>query len=79
MTDAKPAHRKELEERQADLESRYTHLQRVVETLNEVVIEQAKQLDQLHRKFHQLTNQLEPLLQAGAEPRTLEEDKPPHY
>ncbi|MFO0902145.1 MAG: SlyX family protein [Pirellulales bacterium] len=68
-----------LQARLTEMESRYTHLQRLVETLNEVVIGQGKQLEIMDRNFRQLGNQLFPLLQSGAEPRSLEEDKPPHY
>lgn len=61
------------------LESRYAHLERVVETLNEVVIEQGKRLTLLERQVAMLTHQWQAVSESGPEPRSLEDDKPPHY
>lgn len=68
-----------LVERLTELESRYTHLQRVLEECNEVIVEQGRQIDQLQRRVGLFTRQLEALAEQGVEPRSLEEDKPPHY
>lgn len=70
-----------------DLVARLTHLevalahqQRDYETLNLVVTEQANQLDRLRRSVQRLTERLEALQTAAeAAPRSLEDDKPPHY
>lgn len=62
-----------------DVEAHYTHLEHVVETLNEVVIEQAQRIDALERKLAVLTGQLDTLATQDSEPRSLEDDKPPHY
>ena len=68
-----------LEARFSDLESRYTHVQRTVEEMNAVVIEQEKRIDTLERKVALLAGQLGSLAERETEPRTLEDDKPPHY
>ena len=62
-----------------ELESRYTHLEHVVEALNEVVIEQSRRLTALERKLAAVKLQVENLGPLGGEARTLEDDKPPHY
>ena len=68
-----------LNERSHDLETRYTHLQHTVEQLNEVVVEQAKKIDSLERKLAVLVRQFSSLADRDVEPRSLEDDKPPHY
>lgn len=62
-----------------ELEERYTHLQRTVEDLNEVVIDQGRKIDQLERHMALYARQLGALSERVPEPRTLEEDRPPHY
>jgi SlyX protein len=62
-----------------DLEIRYTHLQRTVEELNAVVISQDQRLEALERKVVLLAAQMGELAEREPEPRSLEEDKPPHY
>ena len=68
-----------LSDRNHELESRYTHLQRTVETLNEVVIEQGKKIDRLEQRVAELVKQLGTVMDREHEPRSLEEEKPPHY
>ncbi|MFO0820962.1 MAG: SlyX family protein [Pirellulales bacterium] len=68
-----------LDQRCERLESRYAHLERVVETLNEVVIEQGKRIALLERQVALLTHQWQAVAETGPEPRSLEDDKPPHY
>ena len=65
--------------RQLDLETRYTHLQRTVDELNEVMIDQGRKIDSLERKLALLARQLGTLAEREVEPRSLEDDKPPHY
>ncbi|WP_164101245.1 SlyX family protein [Candidatus Laterigemmans baculatus] len=72
---------RDLADRITHLEVALAHQQRDYETLNLVVTEQANQLDRLRRSVQRLAERLEGL-QAAAEtatPRTLEDDKPPHY
>lgn len=65
--------------RLTDLENRYTLLQRTVEDLDGVLVSQARQMESLERKLALLTTQLGALADRETEPRTLEDDKPPHY
>lgn len=65
--------------RLTDLEHRYTLLQRTVEDLDGVILVQARQIESLERKIAVLTTQLGTLADRDAEPRTLEDEKPPHY
>lgn len=65
--------------RVADLESRYTHLQRVVDELNEVLIAQSRRIDQLERRVSQFVADVSAFTEPPAEPRKLEDEKPPHY
>ena len=62
-----------------DLETRYTHLQRAVEELNAVVVSQDLRLEALERRIGLLAAQLGALAERDPEPRTLEDEKPPHY
>lgn len=65
--------------RNQELESRYLHLQRTVDDLNEVVIAQGRTIDLLERKLEALVRQFGSLSERHAELRSLEEDRPPHY
>lgn len=65
--------------RNRELESRYTHLQRTVEELSGVVVDQGRKIDSLERKLEAFARQLGVLADRDQEPRTLEDDKPPHY
>lgn len=69
----------QLAARLTELEHRYTLLQRTVEDLDGVLVSQARQIESLERKIAHLTNQLGALANRDDEPRTLEDDKPPHY
>lgn len=74
------AHEKDLAARITHLEVALAHQQRDYETLNLVVIEQANQMDRIRRSLQRLTERLEALRTAPeTAPRTLEDDKPPHY
>lgn len=74
------ADERDLVARVTHLEVALAHQQRDYETLNLVVTEQANQIDRLSRSLRRLTERIE-ALQAAAEaaPRTLEDEKPPHY
>ena len=65
--------------RLTDLETRYTHLQRTVEELNAVIVSQDQRLEALERKIVLLATQLGALAEREPEPRSLEDEKPPHY
>ena len=69
-----------MEERMTTLESSLAHHQHEYETLNQVVIEQAAQIDKLHlqlAKFESIIRNL--AQQMPEEPRDLSAERPPHY
>lgn len=70
----------DLEARVQRLETALAHHQRDYDALNDVVTKQASELDRLRATLRRMTERIE-ALQAAAEtaPRTLEDDKPPHY
>jgi uncharacterized coiled-coil protein SlyX len=70
------------EPRIANLEIAFAHHQRDYDTLNSVVTEYANQIDALKRTVQRLTERLaslEALTSQTGPPRTLEDDRPPHY
>jgi len=67
-----------LADRVLELEMLVTHLQRDLETLNSVVLDQQKQLDALRQLISKLDNRVTGLGE-GDEPRDLREERPPHY
>ena len=74
MSDAK-AH-----ERINDLEAKLMYLQKDIEALNETVIENTLRLERLKVSVDRLTHRLESQVAAAEEePRSLEDEKPPHY
>lgn len=69
----------QLQARTHELESRYTYLQRTMEALNEVVIEQGRKIDRLERHLAAFTKQFGSLTEREHERRSPEDEKPPHY
>jgi uncharacterized coiled-coil protein SlyX len=79
MAPVDPSHLDRLTVRVTDLEVLFMHLQRSVQDLDKVILDQQKQLNSLRAQLSRLLLQLEQLADSGAEPRRLEEEKPPHY
>jgi SlyX protein len=67
------------EQRITDLEMELAHVQRLYEQLNEVVTQQARERDQLERRFQQLLGQFKELKEKQAEAFDPLDEKPPHY
>ena len=71
---------KDHQERMTELEIQLAHVQRLYEQLNEVVTEQARRIDLLERRCHQLQTQYKELKErqpeSGLDPL---DEKPPHY
>ena len=65
-------------ERLIELETRFLHLERLVDELNQVIIRQASQLDQLQRASDELVDQARSARAAG-KPDGSDEPPPPHY
>ena len=67
-------------ERINDLESKLMYLQKDLEALNETVLENTLRLEKLKIAVDRLTHRLESQVAASEEePRSLEDEKPPHY
>ena len=62
-----------------DLEMELAHVQRLYEQLNEVVTQQARERDQLERRFQQLLGQFKELKEKQAETFDPLDEKLPHY
>ncbi|MBI3462137.1 MAG: SlyX family protein [Planctomycetes bacterium] len=65
--------------RVTDLEELFTHLQRQVQDLDQVVLRQQKQIEKLQAELRRLSIQLAALSEPPPEPRSLEDERPPHY
>ena len=65
--------------RVTDLEELFTHLQRQVQDLDQVVLRQQKQVERLQAELRRLSLQLATLSEPPPEPRSLEDERPPHY
>jgi len=69
----------QLSDRITALEELFTHLQRTVADLDQVIIEQQKTIDVLRLEIERQALTISQLSSALTEPRTIEDDKPPHY
>ncbi len=67
------------ESRLTELETLFTHMQRTIQDLDQVVVEQARRIDLLEREMRLLTSDLRTLRDASREPRRPEDEVPPHY
>ncbi len=68
------------EERLSKLESLLTFMQRTIDDLNQVVLEQAKRMDVQDKEMARLRASLETLIGSIVEaPRRPEDERPPHY
>ena len=56
-----------------------SHMQRDVEQMHEVMIAQQQELELLRREIQRLDGLLDGLDSPDDAPRTLEDDRPPHY
>lgn len=65
----------ELEKRLEVLETRITFQEDFIESLNRVVADQARLLDQMATRYSKLTEQVEELLEEGGDA----DQPPPHY
>jgi SlyX protein len=65
--------------RVTNLEELFTHLQRQLQDLDQVVLQQQKQIEKLQAELRRLSLQLALLREPPPEPRSLEDERPPHY
>ena len=67
------------DERHVDLETKLGFLERTVESLNEVIVEQARSIDRLELKLTNLEGRFASQGDPGQASSDLQADKPPHY
>ncbi len=67
------------ERRIQELEFVVTHIQKTVEELNIAMLLQQKTIDVLCRQLEQAKSEVRSMLGADNSPRSLADDKPPHY
>ncbi len=68
-----------MEARVQELEYIVSHLQKTVDDLNEALLLQQRKLDSLSRQVEQAKSVVQSVLNADNTPRSLADDKPPHY
>jgi uncharacterized coiled-coil protein SlyX len=71
--------RSRLAVRLAELEMLFTHLQRTVGELDQVVLAQQRQIDVLERRLAALGNAVTAISGILTDERKPEDEKPPHY
>ena len=66
-------------QRITDVEAHLAHLQKINDELSAVIFEQQKQITAMEKQISQLQARLGDIEFQQEEPRTLEDDRPPHY
>ncbi len=67
------------ERRIEELEFVVTHLQKTVDDLNTAMLLQQKKVDIICRQLEQAKSDVRSMMGADNSPRSLADDKPPHY
>ncbi len=67
------------ERRIQELEFVVTHLQKTVDDLNTAMLLQQKKVDIICRQLEQAKSDMRSMMGADNSPRSLTDDKPPHY
>lgn len=67
------------ERRIENLEFVVSHLQKTIDDLNDAVLQQHRKIDMLARQMEQAKSVVQSVLNADNTPRSLADDKPPHY
>lgn len=78
-SNASSSHQDRQEKRIQDLEFVVTHIQKTVEDLNTAMLLQQRKIDVLCRQLEQAKSDVRTMLGADTTPRSLADDKPPHY
>lgn len=65
--------------RLTDLESSIMHLQNDFDSINEVVLDMSRRIDELSAMIQRLQDRFEAATSASEQPRSAEDEKPPHY
>lgn len=67
------------EDRLMDIELKLTHQEDTVDTLNKIVYEQQKKIDELEKLLLALARQIKDGANSSSGERTIENERPPHY
>ncbi|MFT4543143.1 MAG: SlyX protein [Planctomycetota bacterium] len=62
-----------------ELQSKFAFLEHTVETLNDVIIEQGRELERLRKQFEQLEDRVKGSGDGSAQERDPLDERPPHY
>jgi len=65
--------------RVTELEELSTHQERTVQQLNEVILQQERRLAETEAALKRLAEKFETLSTSADTPRSLEDERPPHY
>ncbi|MFM2120108.1 MAG: hypothetical protein RL722_1576 [Pseudomonadota bacterium] len=68
-----------LDDRLVELEVKASYAEDLLDTLNQIVAGQQLQIDRLQRELAELRRQFAEAPPAGAAPRNLRDELPPHY
>lgn len=79
MNDDTPNNPSKLTDRVTELELLLTHMQRTIHDLDQVALDQQKQIDKLSLQLARITLDVGRLQTTGDEVRSPEDEKPPHY
>jgi len=75
MSQSEPNQPQRLAARVTELEELFTHFERTVQDLNEVVLGVQNRLDTLEKRLEKLSK----ISESGADARSLPDERPPHY
>ncbi|MBM3963487.1 MAG: SlyX family protein [Planctomycetes bacterium] len=67
------------DDRLVELEVLFTHLQKTITDLDEVVVDQSRRIDQLQRELKILAGDVRLVRESSREQRRPEDEIPPHY
>lgn len=79
MNDPSSARIHELQQRVVSLEELFSHEERKVQQLNQVVVDLRRELDQLNSQMAQLQARFRWVLENANNGENLPHEKPPHY
>ena len=70
---------KSIDERLTNLEELVTHLEHTLQELHTVILDQQQRIESFDQRMARLAAELDVAIDEAGHPRTLEDDKPPHY
>ena len=79
MSDFEPNQPERLAARVTELEELFTHFERIVQDLNEVLLQVQNRLDTLESRLENLSKIVESRGESVAEDASIHDERPPHY